>query len=260
MNSVAWPPEGGILEIGAGDLENYERCPQQFSWAKARRKGTHLPSRALERTRAIADTITLGHRTADPPPAELLRDLFKSASPGFSPANPEERNAVLEMLDNYSEIAADLGGKFIDADDDFPKRRSSRRPVIVSSWEPLLFNHAELEEPTIECRRLSSSRYRGMASESELHQEFRTHIRHLVIEAAFPKAIVRICEVNIADGTRAWVDRGPELLAESAQSVFRLETMLRADVEFEARPNYLCGTCQYMPGCKSVPSMESPWG
>lgn len=167
---------------------------------------------------------------------------------------------MLEMLDSYSEIAADLGGKFIDVDDDFPKRKSSRRPVIVSSWEPLLFDHVELDVPTIESRRLSSSRYRGMASESELHQEFRTHIRHLVIEAAFPKSVVRICEVNIADGTHAWVDRGPELLAESAQSVFRLEMMLRSDAEFEARLNYLCGTCQYMPGCKSVPSMESPWG
>lgn len=260
VSFVTWPPEGGVLEIGAGDLESYERCPQQFAWTKARRQGTRIPSRALERTRAVADTIALGHRTSDPPPPELLRDIFKTASPEFSPANPEERDAIFEMLENYSEIALDLGGEFIDVDDDFPRRRSSRRPVVVSSWEPLLFNHTELDGHLVECRRLSTSRYRGMASESELRQEFRTHIRHLVIEAAFPKAVVRICEVNIADGTHACVDRGPELLAESAESVFRLEAMLREDAEFMAHVNHLCGTCQYMPACKAVPSTDSPWG
>ncbi|RIK07461.1 MAG: hypothetical protein DCC49_10060 [Acidobacteria bacterium] len=257
---MTWPPEGGLLEIGAGDLENYERCPQQFSWTKARRQGTRTPSRALERTRAVTNTIALAHRTVDPPPPELLRDLFKRANQDFTPANPEERDAILEVLDNYSEIAVDLGGEFIDVDDDFRKRKSKRRPVIVSSWEPLLFDHTELEETTIESRRLSTSRYRGMASEAELHREFRTHIRHLVVEAAFPKAVVRVCEVNIVDGTHACVERGTELLAESAESAFRLEALLREEVEFEPRLNYLCGTCQYMPACKAVPSMESPWG
>lgn len=257
---MTWPPKEGILEIGAGDLERYERCPRQFFWFKTRREGTRLPSRALERAQAIGNAIALGHRTDDPPPAELLRDTFKVATQNFSPASTEERDAVLEMLDSYSEIAADLGGKFIDVEDDFPERRSSKRPVIVTSWEPLIFKHDELDVPVIECRRISTSRYRGAATEHELHQEFRTHVRHLVIEAAYPKSVVRICEVNVAEGTHTSVDRGPELLAESAQSVFRLEMMLRVDADFEARLNYLCGACQYMPSCKLVPSMESPWG
>lgn len=257
---MTWPSEDGIIEIRAGDLENFERCPQQFAWSKARRKGTRTPSRALDRARALTNTIALAHRTSDPPPPELLWDLFATANPGFSPANPEERDAILEMLENYADIAHDLGGRFIDVDDDFPRRRSTRRPVVVSSWEPLLFEHPDPDGCLIESRRLSTSRYRGMASESELHQEFRTHIRHLVVEAAYPRAIIRICEVNLSDSTHTCADRGPGLLSESAESVFRLETMLRGNSEFSARQNYLCGTCQYMPSCKAVPSMDSPWG
>lgn len=262
MSSVNWPAESGTLELGASDLESYERCPQQFAWAKARRRGTRIASRALERSKVLGGAITLAHRRSDPPTPDELKAIFEATKPGLVPADIEEREAILEMFDNYADIAIELGGEFIDAnrDDDFLKRKSRRRDIVASSWEPLLFRHPGSAAEVIECRRVTSSRYRGTASADELHSEFRTHIRHLVVEAAFRGATVRVCEVNIADGTVAYVDRTPNQLSESAESIFRLEALIRQDAEFPPRHNYLCGTCQFMPACKAIPSMESPWG
>lgn len=252
--------DAGRIRIGPGDLERYERCPQYFAWKKAGRRGTKLVSRALTRSRAVTDIIIAGHQVEEPPSAQTLKELLSSRRWQFVPINTEERHELLDALQTYAEIAEELGGTLIEREDRFLERKSVRRPITIYSHEPLLLRHFHNGNMArIEARQITTSQYREIASEFDFQIAFRTHLRHLVVDASFPNNTIQLCEVNLSEGTHACTVRTPEMLSESAASIFRFEDMIRAKRQFEPRLNYLCGTCEYMPSCRAIPSMESPW-
>lgn len=258
------------LRVKADDLESYERCPRAYDRRRAGVRGTAVPSRALERSRLVSDAIVSAHRLLDPPSYDELKRAYDEArelsSPAWSPANGEEREEILGMLDIYAEIAAELGGEIIERGDPSLARDSKRSSAVLTGWERLLFRHpapgcepsqdSPGELPVIETRRVTSSRYRPSPGPEELAAEFRSHVRHLLVDGVFREHTVRISEVNVLEGTWASVDRQPGGLREAGDAVLHFVSMVAADADMEPRPNFLCGNCPYLPDCRAIPRMD----
>lgn len=236
--------------INARDLEEFERCPRAFYLKKSGGRGSALYSRPLIRYQGISDAIVAAHRQEPIPVYETMKAALTAGSRDFVPANVEERGAVLEMLETYAEAAAELGGSFFELENPFLEHTSRKSGITLAGYEGLLFEHGH----EIEARRISTSQYARETQGDELAIEFAGHVRSLLLLAQFPKRRLRLTEVNVATRSVSSIGKGPETANESGAAITHFASLVSAKSKGEATPNFLCGTCAYMPDCPAIPT------